>query len=123
MDLTLYCDSKCADSGEIGTGVCPTTKTMCVGEPDYLSAMVCPYNATNQSVVWCSSDDSVATVGTYTGFVRVKKAGAVTITATTVDGGYKGCCNTMIDGREKVTISKDGLFFIFNLQTDCSGKI
>lgn len=91
--------------------VCPATKTMNVGETACLSAIVCPYNAANRSVIWCSSDEDVATVGTYTGMVRAKNAGTVTITATMVDGGHSDCCKISVDGREKVTISKDGLFF------------
>ena len=74
-----------------GVAVCPAHKTMDVGEMDYLCETVYPSNATNQTVIWCSSNESVATVGTYTGFVRAKKAGTVTITATTVDGGYQDC--------------------------------
>lgn len=72
-----------------GIGVYPTSKTMNVGETFTLVANVCPENATNKSVIWSSSDESVATVGTYTGKVTAKKAGTTTITATTVDGGYQ----------------------------------
>lgn len=72
-----------------GIGVYPTSKTMNVGKTFTLVANVCPENATNKSVIWSSSDESVATVGTYTGKVTAKKAGTTTITATTVDGGYQ----------------------------------
>ena len=75
-----------------GVEVCPTILTMNVGEVECLCASVNPYNATNQSVTWCSSNENVATVGLYTGKVTAKKAGVVTITACTVDGGYSACC-------------------------------
>ena len=44
-----------------------------------------PYNATNQTVTWCSSNENVATVGLYTGKITAKMAGTTTITATTAD--------------------------------------
>lgn len=75
-----------------GISVSPTLKTMNVGDTDYLCGTVYPSNATNQTVTWCSSDESVAEVNTYTGLVRAKKAGTVTITACTVDGGYSASC-------------------------------
>ena len=75
-----------------GVSVCPTSMSMDVGCTDYLYETIYPSNATNQTVTWCSSDESVATVNTYTGFVRAKKAGVATITACTVDGGYSASC-------------------------------
>ena len=94
-----------------GIEVCPASKTMNVGDTDCLCATVYPYNATDKSVIWCSSNENVAEVSMRSGHITAKQAGTATITATTVDGGYQSCCNIMIDGREKVTISKDGLFF------------
>lgn len=63
--------------------VCPQTQMINVGESIYLSATVCPTNATTKSVTWCSS---VATVGAHTGYVMAKKAVSATITATAIDG-------------------------------------
>ena len=85
-----------------GVSVCPTSLTMNVGDTDYLCETVYPSNATNQTVTWCSSDDSVAEVNTYTGFVRAKKAGIVTITACTVDGGYSDNCEVWVHGKTPV---------------------
>ena len=75
-----------------GVSVYPTSLTMNVGDTDYICETVCPSNATNQTVTWSSSDESVATVNTYTGKVTAKKAGTTTITACTVDGGYSASC-------------------------------
>lgn len=74
-----------------GISVSPTSKSMYVGCTDYLYATIYPSNATNQTVTWCSSDDSVAEVNTYSGKVTAKKAGTTTITATTADGGLQDC--------------------------------
>ena len=85
-----------------GVSVCPTSMSMDVGCTDYLYETIYPSNATNQTVTWCSSDDSVAEVNTYTGFVRAKKAGIVTITATTADGGYSDSCEVWVHGKTPV---------------------
>lgn len=89
-----------------GVEVCPTSLTMNVGDIEYLCASIMPYNATNQTVTWCSSNENVATVGLYTGKITAKMAGTTTITATTADGGYQASCNIII--KESVTIQKDG---------------
>ncbi len=85
-----------------GISVCPTSMSMDVGCTDYLYETIYPSNATNQTVTWCSSDDTVAEVNTYTGFVRAKKAGVVTITATTADGGYSDNCEVWVHGKTPV---------------------
>ncbi len=56
-----------------------------------ISANVYPPDATNKSVIWSSSDTSVAGVSA-DGEVSTCGVGTATITATTVDGGYKAQC-------------------------------
>ena len=58
---------------------------MIEGESVQLTATVKPDNATDKSVTWSSSDESVATVDA-TGLVKSIKVGSATITATTADG-------------------------------------
>ena len=77
--------------------VCPTSLTMNVGDVEYLCATIIPYNATNQSVTWCSSNENVATVGIHSGRITAKRAGTATITATTADGGYQACCAVTVN--------------------------
>ena len=55
-----------------------------LGEKTTLNVQITPSNATNQNVIWKSSDDSVATINE-NGVVEGKKIGNVTITAI-VDG-------------------------------------
>ena len=92
-----------------GIGLYPQTKEMCVGRNCGLSATVYPSDATNKRVIWCSSNEDVATVGLYTGIITGKKAGTTTITATTYDGGFQASCtvnvgySTIVDGR-KITL-------------------
>ena len=52
--------------------ICPTSLTMSVGDERYLCVEITPSNATNKSVVWCSSDESVAEVDFRTGKITAK---------------------------------------------------
>lgn len=64
-----------------------------VGSTFRLTAIIKPANATNKSLLWTSSDDSIATVDKE-GIITTKKAGKVIITATALDGsGVSACCN------------------------------
>ena len=56
-----------------------------------LTSNVMPADATIKKVTWKSSDESVATV-TQNGLVTGLKTGNATITATTLDGGFKAIC-------------------------------
>lgn len=85
-----------------GVSVYPASKTMNVGDEDYLCETVYPSNATNKTVTWHSSDDSVAEINTYSGKVIAKKAGIATITATTADGGYYDTCEVWVHGKTPV---------------------
>ena len=80
-----------------GIEVCPASKTMNVGDTDCLCATVYPYNATDKSVIWCSSNENVAEVSMRSGHITAKQAGTATITATTVDGGYQDCCTVVVN--------------------------
>lgn len=56
-----------------------------------LIASITPSNATNTSIVWSSSDDSIASVDS-NGVVTGIGTGTATITAKTVDGGLVDSC-------------------------------
>jgi len=62
--------------------------TIFQGKTLQLYANITPTNATNQSVTWSSSKTSVATVDE-NGMVTGVAPGSATITATTVDGGFR----------------------------------
>jgi len=61
------------------------------GDFETLIASVSPDNATNQTVKWTSSNETVATV-TNNGKVTAKAPGTATITVTTEDGGKTASC-------------------------------
>lgn len=56
-----------------------------VGKSKILAATIEPDNATNKSVIWSSSNESIATINTR-GEVTAKKPGVVYITATSSNG-------------------------------------
>ncbi|WP_445480461.1 phage major tail protein, TP901-1 family [Lysinibacillus irui] len=70
-----------------GLSVNPTTLTVAIAAMDNIVANVVPVNATNKSVTFTSSDESVARVDAL-GVVTGVGEGSATITATTVDGGF-----------------------------------
>jgi uncharacterized protein YjdB len=69
--------------------------TMNVGSSATLAAAVSPNSATQQLIIWSSSDSQVATVS-HTGVVKANKAGTAIITATSYDGGKSASCRVIV---------------------------
>jgi uncharacterized protein YjdB len=78
-----------------------TSKTVYVGESFNLSAAVSPFNATDSSVTWSSSNDAVATVSD--GYVTTKTVGTTTITATV--GSHSAQCTITVKKIEVSSVS------------------
>ena len=68
---------------------------MSLGITVYLSPIITPGTATNQNVIWESSDPDVASVSN-DGGVTSKKAGTATITARTEDGNFEAKCEITV---------------------------
>ncbi len=68
--------------------VSPSSVYATTSEDIQLEAIVLPANASNKAVNWSTSNSNIATVDT-NGLVSAVTTGQVTITATTVDGGYQ----------------------------------
>ncbi len=87
------------------TVIVPVTKitlnassaSLSIGDTKQLTASITPSNATNKSVTWSSSNESVATVNS-TGLVTAKAAGCATITCKADDGSgiFDTCLVTTI---------------------------
>jgi uncharacterized protein YjdB len=74
-----------------GVSLSPTSLSLTVGgSPSTLTATVTPNNATNKTVTWSTSDDSVATVNN--GVVTAVGGGTATITVSTQYGGKTATC-------------------------------
>ena len=83
------------DVAVTGVTVSPTSDSIAVGETLTLTATVAPEDATNKSVTWGTSDDSIATVSD-AGVVTGVAAGTATITVTTVDGSFTATCEVTV---------------------------
>ncbi len=73
-----------------GVTLSQSTLSLSVGSTGTLTAIVSPSDATETSVSWSSSNESVATVSS--GTVSGIAAGSANITVTTDDGGYTATC-------------------------------
>ena len=75
-----------------GVTVTPPSLQLTVGgSMGSLTAVVTPSNATDQNVIWSSSDETVAIVST-SGVVAPVSVGSAIITARTVDGNHTAFC-------------------------------
>ena len=76
---------------------------------EVLTATIAPENASNKSVLWSSSDESIATVKD--GEVTALKVGEAVITATSEDGGKKATCKVVVSAKHipvsSVTLDKE----------------
>ncbi len=97
-DATLYAVWQKETVSVNGVSLNKTSATIDVGDTLSLTATVSPTDATSKAVTWASDNSSIATVanGTVTGI----KAGTVTITVTTSDGGYKAQCVVTVNAKE-----------------------
>ncbi|CAN7393323.1 exo-alpha-sialidase [Paenibacillus sp. LjRoot153] len=59
-----------------------------LGNSEQLVAIVSPANASNKTILWSSSNSSIARVDELTGLVTGVSKGKAEITATTLDGGF-----------------------------------
>ena len=77
--------------GVTSVSISATNKSLSVGETSAFTATVLPMTASNKSVIWTSSNTSVATVSS-TGVVNAVAAGTATITVQTQDGNITDTC-------------------------------
>ncbi|UII27898.1 glycoside hydrolase family 9 protein [Fulvivirga maritima] len=114
-NIPLYVDGQLAFGNEPGpvepvdvTGVTvsPTSAELRLNQSTTLTATVLPANATNKTVSWSTSDNSIATVSS-TGVVTGISEGTATITVTTDEGSYAATSEiTVVDEEiEQFTVS------------------
>ncbi len=75
-----------------------------LGQGGKITATVKPTNAWNKNVIWNSNDENVVRVNE-DGELDIVGNGSAIITATTIDGGYKGTCKVIVkEGQEQIDI-------------------
>ena len=84
--------------------------TLVAGQTDILKAKFTPTNATNRTVKWRSSNNTIAKVDIW-GKVTSLKAGITTITGVTADKGLKVACKITVKPKPYVPSLK----LLFNL--------
>lgn len=91
--ITLLSLTSCFLFGAAVAGVSMDRETLSVaiGETKGISATVMPENASDPSVSWSSSAQSIATVN-QSGAVTGVAVGTATVTVTTTDGGFTDTC-------------------------------
>nr|WP_274600933.1 Ig-like domain-containing protein [Clostridium yunnanense] len=81
-----------------------TDLTLAAGASSTLTATILPINASNKTVIWSTSNPSVATV--LGGIVKAVGGGTAIITAKTSDGNYTATCNIkVIQGVSSITLT------------------
>ena len=89
-----------------GLSLSQTSLTLIEGEEAHLTVTVTPADATDPSVVWRSSDASVATVND--GLVKAVAPGTATITVSTPDGLQTASCIVTVN-RQAVPVASVSL--------------
>lgn len=95
-DTTLYAKWTANTVAVIGVALDYTTATLQVGGTQTLNVTFNPTNATNQNVIWSTSNDTVATVD-QNGKVTAVATGSATITVTTEDGSKTATCEVTVE--------------------------
>ena len=77
-----------------GIELAETTLELIVGNTSTLEYTISPTDATNQNVIWVSTDESIAIISD--GLVTAISEGSSTIIVTTEDGGYTATCEVTV---------------------------
>ncbi len=81
-----------------GIGLSKDSVTIVEGGSAVVRATVFPSDATDRSVIWSTSDSKVATVSS--GTIFGVSPGTATVTAMTVDGGFRKECKVTVEDSE-----------------------
>ena len=81
------------------------TLELAVGVKAVLQASITPVDATNQEIIWSTSDASVAEVDTVTGVITAVNKGTAVVTVTTLDGTKKATCKVTVKENQSSEIA------------------
>ena len=92
--LMFSCNKEPQTVPVTGITINPSSLSLVEGEIGNVDATVSPTNADNKTVIWTSSDGSIASVNN--GKIIAIKAGSATITAKSDDGGFTSTCSVTV---------------------------
>ena len=92
-----------------GITMYPAEQTLRIGMSTKPIVTVFPKEATNQSVLWHSSNPQVATVEYSTGSIETLSEGTAVITATTVDGGFQATYQLRVYAKKAIILVPDAM--------------
>lgn len=81
--------------------------TLTVGDQQKLNVTVLPDNATNKTLTWTSSEESVATINELSGMITAMTEGTTKITATSADGSRSASCTVTVSAGTPIDYEKD----------------
>jgi len=96
-DFTAHCEVIVSSAKTAVSGVSLNKKSLELdtSETETLFADILPQTATEQDLVWTSSDDNIAEV-TMSGHITAKSSGTAKITVRTIDGGFLDSCEIVV---------------------------
>ena len=93
-DKTATCEITVVPTPVTSISLSQTSASLKVDETVTLTATVSPDDATDKTVIWNTSDNSIASVSN--GVVTANRIGNVTITASSADGTKKATCSVKV---------------------------
>lgn len=99
--------------------ICDPCGPLTVGDEFYLNTSITPENATDQSLMWESSNPSVVSVGTYTGYISAVSRGTAVITARTFNGSVSKSISLTVT-RERVSLIDNDCYYTISF---CGGTV
>ena len=93
-DVCIYTTSPYSPVSVTGISLSESSATISIGDTKTLIATISPWNATNKTVTWTTSDASIATVNS-SGVVTGVDEGSATITARSSNGMTATCAITV----------------------------
>lgn len=102
--LLTSCQKSESDLSVKGITLSKSTVTLKPGIEETLSFTIFPANASNQSVVWSSTDETIATVS-QNGKVTAIKPGATTITVESVESKERATCAVTVSLNDPLNVS------------------
>ncbi|MBR0531057.1 MAG: leucine-rich repeat domain-containing protein [Bacteroidales bacterium] len=120
---SLPCEVTVTSTPVTGVQLDKTSVTINEGESLTLSATVSPYNATDKTITWSSSDEKIATVSS-SGKVTAITEGVVTIYARAKDGGSVASCKVTVTAEEvSFPDANFRMYMLNNFDLNKNGKI